>query len=41
MGPDGLFKADLIMAKHNEEYRAPTADQPSPQELYRSLITQD
>lgn len=41
MGADGIFTADLIMAKHNEEYRAPAAGQPSPQELYRSLIKQD
>jgi cytochrome c-type biogenesis protein CcmE len=38
MGADGVFHADLIMAKHNEEYRPPSGDQPSPQELYRSLI---
>ncbi len=38
MGADGVFAADLIMAKHNEEYRPPSGDQPSPQELYRSLI---
>ncbi|MEE8242625.1 MAG: cytochrome c maturation protein CcmE, partial [candidate division NC10 bacterium] len=36
MGADGVFAADLIMAKHNEEYRPPSGDQPSPQELYRS-----
>ncbi|MFQ5989946.1 MAG: cytochrome c maturation protein CcmE [Candidatus Methylomirabilales bacterium] len=38
MGTDGVFHADLIMAKHNEEYRPPSGDQPSPRELYRSLI---
>jgi cytochrome c-type biogenesis protein CcmE len=38
MGSDGVFQADLIMAKHNEEYRPPSGDRPSPQELYRSLI---
>ena len=41
MGADGVFTADLIMAKHNEEYRPPSAEQPSPRELYRSLIKQD
>lgn len=41
MGADGVFTADLIMAKHNEEYRPPSAEQPSPKELYRSLIKQD
>lgn len=40
MGADGVFTADLIMAKHNEEYRPPSAEQPSPKELYRSLIKQ-
>lgn len=38
MGADGVFDADLIMAKHNEEYRPPSGDRPPPQELYRSLI---
>jgi cytochrome c-type biogenesis protein CcmE len=38
MGADGVFNADLIMAKHNEEYRPPSGDRPSPQEIYRSLI---
>lgn len=38
MGADGVFAADLIMAKHNEEYRPPSAEQPSPKEMYRSLI---
>ncbi len=41
IGADGVFDADLIMAKHNEEYRPPSAEQPSPRELYRSLIRQD
>ncbi|MFQ5657084.1 MAG: cytochrome c maturation protein CcmE [Candidatus Methylomirabilales bacterium] len=41
MGADGVFRADLIMAKHNEEYRPPSGDQPSPQELYRSLIREE
>lgn len=38
MGADGVFNADVIMAKHNEEYRPPSGNRPSPQELYRSLI---
>ncbi|MFQ5882735.1 MAG: cytochrome c maturation protein CcmE [Candidatus Methylomirabilales bacterium] len=38
MGGNGVFRADLIMAKHNEEYRPPSAARPSPQDLYRSLI---
>ncbi|MFQ5840165.1 MAG: cytochrome c maturation protein CcmE [Candidatus Methylomirabilales bacterium] len=38
IGADGVFIADLIMAKHNEEYRPPAKDRPSPKELYRSLI---
>jgi len=38
IGADGVFNADLIMAKHNEEYRPPSGDRPSAQELYRSLI---
>ncbi len=41
IGADGVFNADLIMAKHNEEYRPPSGDRPSAQELYRSLIKRE
>lgn len=41
MGGDGVFTADLIMAKHSEEYRPPSGARPSPQELYRSLIKRE
>ena len=36
--PEGYFKATLIMAKHSEEYAAPTGDaQPGYRELIRTL----
>ncbi|MEE9172743.1 MAG: cytochrome c maturation protein CcmE [candidate division NC10 bacterium] len=38
MVANGVFQADLIMAKHNEEYRAPAGTRPKSEELYRSLI---
>lgn len=41
METGGVFTADLIMAKHNEEYRPPAEGRPSPQELYRSLMRKE
>ena len=36
-GRDGVFRADNLMVKHNEEYRAPKAGE-APREMYRSLM---
>ncbi len=38
--PEGIFRSDLIMAKHSEEYQPPTEGTklPTTEELYRSLI---
>jgi len=38
--PEGIFRSDLIMAKHSEEYRPPAegTSPPSSEELYKSLI---
>jgi cytochrome c-type biogenesis protein CcmE len=36
-GRDGVFTADNLMVKHNEEYRAPKAGE-KPREMYRSLM---
>ncbi|MCH7922490.1 MAG: cytochrome c maturation protein CcmE [Nitrospinae bacterium] len=37
--PSGLFEAQLIMAKHAEEYKPPAGQSRlSPEELYRSII---
>jgi cytochrome c-type biogenesis protein CcmE len=36
-GRDGVFTADNLMVKHNEEYRAPHPGE-TPQEMYRSLM---
>lgn len=41
VGTDGVFTADLIMAKHNEEYRPPSEGRPSPQQMYRSLMRKE
>ncbi|HJU72917.1 MAG TPA: cytochrome c maturation protein CcmE [Gemmatimonadaceae bacterium] len=38
-GRDGVFTADQLMVKHNEEYRAPKAGE-KPSEMYRSLMRQ-
>ena len=37
LGTDGTFQASTIMAKHSEEYRAPTGAMPGHQELLRTL----
>lgn len=37
LGPDGTFQATTIMAKHSEEYRAPTGAPPGHEELLRTL----
>ena len=37
--PSGLFEAELIMAKHAEEYKPPHGESRlTPEELYRSII---
>jgi cytochrome c-type biogenesis protein CcmE len=36
-GRDGIFRADNLMVKHNEEYRAPKPGE-APREMYRSLM---
>lgn len=36
-GRDGVFTADNLMVKHNEEYRAPKPGE-KPSEMYRSLM---
>ncbi len=36
-GADGVFTADNLMVKHNEEYRAPKPGE-RPSEMYRSLM---
>ncbi|MEW5916330.1 MAG: cytochrome c maturation protein CcmE [Gemmatimonadota bacterium] len=36
-GRDGVFRADNLMVKHNEEYRAPE-DGKAPREMYKSLM---
>ena len=36
-GADGVFTADNLMVKHNEEYRAPKPGE-KPSEMYRSLM---
>ncbi len=36
-GRDGVFRADNLMVKHNEEYRAPKPGE-APREMYRSLM---
>jgi len=36
-GADGVFTADNLMVKHNEEYRAPAPGE-KPREMYRSLM---
>ncbi|MGH7709733.1 MAG: cytochrome c maturation protein CcmE [Gemmatimonadaceae bacterium] len=36
-GRDGVFRADNLMVKHNEEYRAPKEGE-KPREMYRSLM---
>jgi cytochrome c-type biogenesis protein CcmE len=37
LGPDGTFRASMIMAKHSEEYRAPDGTVPPHEELLRTL----
>jgi cytochrome c-type biogenesis protein CcmE len=37
LGTDGTFRASAIMAKHSEEYRAPTGAVPGHEELLRTL----
>lgn len=37
LGADGTFHASLIMAKHSEEYRAPSGAIPAHEELLRTL----
>ena len=41
--PEGIFRSDLIMAKHSEEYRPPAegARPPTTEELYKSLIKRE
>jgi cytochrome c-type biogenesis protein CcmE len=41
--PEGIFRSDLIMAKHSEEYHPPAEGTRSPttEELYRSLIKRE
>jgi cytochrome c-type biogenesis protein CcmE len=36
-GRDSVFRADNLMVKHNEEYRAPKAGE-APREMYKSLM---
>ncbi|MGQ0639523.1 MAG: cytochrome c maturation protein CcmE [Gemmatimonadaceae bacterium] len=36
-GRDGVFRADNLMVKHNEEYRAPKPGE-KPHEMYRSFM---
>jgi cytochrome c-type biogenesis protein CcmE len=38
--PEGVFRSDLIMAKHSEEYHPPAEGEnpPPPEILYKSLI---
>ncbi|MFQ5848652.1 MAG: cytochrome c maturation protein CcmE [Candidatus Methylomirabilales bacterium] len=38
--PEGVFRSDLIMAKHSEEYHPPAKGEepPSPKVLYKSLM---
>jgi cytochrome c-type biogenesis protein CcmE len=36
-GRDSVFRADNLMVKHNEEYRAPKPGE-APREMYRSLM---
>lgn len=36
-GRDGVFRADNLMVKHNEEYRAPKEGE-APREMYKSLM---
>jgi cytochrome c-type biogenesis protein CcmE len=38
-GRDGVFTADNLMIKHNEEYRAPKPGE-KPSEMYRTLMQQ-
>jgi len=41
--PEGIFRSDLIMAKHSEEYHPPAeGEKPAPPEvLYKSLIKRE
>jgi len=36
-GRDGIFRADNLMVRHNEEYRAPKPGE-APREMYRTLM---